>query len=324
MSISYKDAGVDISKVKLIQNKINETIFAGKSGALVGHYAGIVKLGSSSIAIHTDGVGSKVLVAQDLEKYDTVGIDAIAMNVNDIICIGAKPLAGVDYLALAEEDDFLVSEIMKGLVKGAEESNIEIVGGETAILPEIIKGGKRPFDLAFTAIGEVKEVISGEAIKPGDIIIGLESSGLHSNGYTLARKILDVNEWGQEMLIPTRIYVKPVMEMISSCKISGIAHITGGAFSKLTRLNKKHGFLLDSMPKLKPIFIALAEKVQDEKEMHRTFNMGIGLCIIVPKEKQNTVLSIAEKHNINSQVIGKIISDPGVFLEKEGKKIKLD
>lgn len=322
---SYSEAGIDISKVKSIQNRINETIFAGKKGALIGHYAGIVNFAGRKLAIHTDGVGSKVLVAQEMEKYDTIGIDAIAMNVNDIICVGAKPIAGVDYLALAKEDEFLVSEIMKGLMKGAEESGIDIVGGETAILPEIITGGKRPFDLAFTIIGELdSEPITGEAIKPGDVMIGLESSGLHSSGYTLARKVLAVGKWGKEMLTPTKIYVKPVLEIISKCKVSGIAHITGGAFSKLMRLNKKCGFLLNNMPVQKPIFQELYKTVQDDREMHRTFNMGIGMCIILNKKYEADVIAIAKKHGISASIIGEIVLEAGVYLEKDGKKIRLD
>lgn len=324
MAKSYSEAGVDLAKVKSIQNTINATIFAGKTGALVGHYAGIVEFAGKKLAIHTDGVGSKVLVAQELEKYDTVGIDAIAMNVNDIICIGAKPTAGVDYLALAKEDDFLVGEILKGLMQGAKESGIEIVGGETAIMPDVITGGKRPFDLAFTAIGEANELITGEAIKSGEIIIGLESSGLHSNGFTLARKVLDAKKWGTEMLAPTRIYVKPVLEMISACKISGIAHITGGAFSKLMRLNKKYGFLLNNMPKSTPIFQALREQILDERELHRTFNMGVGMCVIAGKEYESKILAIAKKHGVNASVIGQITNESGVYLEKENRKIRLD
>lgn len=325
MPKSYSEAGVDVNKVKFIQNTINSTIFAGKKGALVGHYAGIINLSGRKLAMHTDGVGSKVLVAQELEKYDTVGIDAIAMNVNDIICIGATPLAGVDYLALAKEDAQLVEELLKGLMQGAKESGINIIGGETAILPDIIKGGKRPFDLAFTALGEVRgELITGDAIKPGNVIIGLESSGLHSNGYTLARKVLEMKKWGQVMLEPTRIYVKPILEMLSSCRINGLAHITGGAFSKLVRLNKNYGFLLNNMPKPASIFQALAEEVKDEREMYRTFNMGIGMCIIVEEKSIGKVLEIAEKHNIPAATIGEIVPEPGVWLEKEGKKTKLD
>ncbi len=324
MAKSYSEAGIDISKVKSIQDRITETIFAGKKGALVGHYAGVVNFAGRRLAIHTDGVGSKVLVAQELEKYDTIGIDAIAMNVNDIICVGAQPFAGVDYLALSKEDDFLVGEILKGLMLGAKESEIDIVGGETAILPEIISGGKRPFDLAFTAIGEVKELVTGDAIQPGNTIIGLESSGLHSNGFTLARKILGINKWGKEMLTPTKVYVKPVLEMLAGCKINGLAHITGGAFSKLMRLNKNYGFLLNDMPKPAPIFNALYEEVKDDREMHRTFNMGIGMCIVADRKCEERILNIAKKHGAGGRIMGEIVPEPGVWLGQDGKRIKLD
>ncbi len=324
MAKSYSEAGVDLTKVKSIQNHINAAIFAGKKGALVGHYAGLVDFAGRKLAMHTDGVGSKVLVAQDMEKYDTVGIDAIAMNVNDLVCVGALPIAGVDYIALAKEDDFLVAELLKGLIAGAQESGIDIVGGETAIMPDVIKGGARPFDLAFTVIGEVKELVTGDAIKPGDTIIGLESSGLHSNGFTLARKVLDVKKWGRAMLEPTRIYVKPVLEMIGSCRVNGIAHITGGAFSKLTRLSKKHGFLLNRMPEPSPLFKALYDEVKDDREMHRTFNMGVGMCIIADRKCEERILDMAKRHKVNASIIGEITPEAGVWLEKDGRKIRLD
>ncbi len=321
---TYSEVGINLNKVKSIQNVINSTIFAGKTNALVGHYAGIINFANHKLAIHTDGVGSKVLVAQKMEKYDTIGIDAIAMNVNDIICVGAIPLAGVDYLALAKEDEFLVSEIFKGLMTGAKESEIEIVGGETAIMPEVITGGKRSFDLAFTIIGEIRKLIIGDKLKPGNSIIGLVSSGLHSNGFTLARKILSVKKWGYEMLTPTRIYSKSVLEMISNCNINGLAHITGGAFSKLMRLNKKYGFLLNNLPKPKPIFQALYDEINNTREMYRTFNMGIGMCIIVDKKDSEKIFAIAKKYRIQALLIGKVISEPGVWLEQDRKKIRLD
>jgi phosphoribosylformylglycinamidine cyclo-ligase len=171
-------------------------------------------------------VGSKLLVADELGKFDTVGIDAVAMNVNDIVCVGAAPLVLVDYLALAKEDGELVSEVVKGLQEGARMAGCAIVGGETAILPDMIKGGRRPFDLAATCVGVVGgEVITGEKMKVGDAIVGMESSGLHSNGFTLARKVLDSKKWGEEMLEPTRIYVKPVLEMLKQGEVHGLAHI---------------------------------------------------------------------------------------------------
>ncbi|MEW5996160.1 MAG: phosphoribosylformylglycinamidine cyclo-ligase [Candidatus Micrarchaeota archaeon] len=307
---------IDIQKVRGIQSAISRAIFAGKKGALIGHYAGLVKIGKETLAMHTDGVGTKVLVAQALGKYDTVGIDAIAMNVNDIICVGARPLAGVDYLAVAEEDEYLISEIMKGLVAGAEESGIDIVGGETAVMRDVIKGGEKPFDLAFTVIGKVERFTTGERIRKGDMLIGLESSGLHSNGYSLARKALDAGKWGEEMLIPTKIYVKPVMEMLHACEVHGLAHITGGAFSKLMRLNRKYGFLIDAPMKPGRIFMELWRHVEDEVEMYRTFNMGTGMVVVAPEREEGKIIGIMKRHGIGAQVVGRVTDTPGVYLGK--------
>ena len=317
---------IDVGRVKKIQsgiwNRISST-FAFRKGygepmPVFGHYGGLFKCADQSLVIHTDGVGTKLLVAQELEKYDTVGIDAIAMSVNDILCVGAEPLVGVDYIALTKEDDGLVNELMKGLVKGAEESGCAIVGGETAIIPDIIKGGKRPFDLTFTVVGRVKKLVLGSEIVKGDVIVGLESSGLHSNGYTLARKALDPGKWGKEMLVPTRIYASTIVEAIDACDVHGIAHITGGAFSKLTRLNEEVGYRLDALPKPKPIFEALAEKVEFI-DMHKTFNMGIGMAVILPEDRAHTVINIAKKHNVEAQIIGSITDKKGVWLA-DGKK----
>ena len=323
---------VNVEQVKKIQGTIWDRIsstFAlrkGKAGEplpIFGHYGGVFTVGNDQLVMHCDGVGTKVLVAQDLEKYDTVGIDAIAMNVNDIVCMGAEPLVGVDYLALAKEDGKIVEEIMKGLVKGAEESNCAIIGGETAIIPDLLKNEKT-LDLTFTVIGRVKKkVITGSEIQQGDILIGLESSGIHSNGYTLARKALDTKKWGNEMLTPTRIYVKPVLDLIEACEIHGIAHITGGGFSKLTRLNKTYGFMLDQMPKLPQIFEAIHKNVPDIQEMYRTFNCGIGMVVVVPKREENKVFEILRKHKISASVIGSITDKKGVWLKKDGRIYEL-
>jgi phosphoribosylformylglycinamidine cyclo-ligase len=248
MSMDYAKSGVDVERVKGIHASIKELISTthGKDVLpIYGHYAGIVRVGKETVAMHTDGVGSKVLIAQFLRKYDTVGIDCVAMNVNDVICVGAKPVALVDYIALEHENEELVSRLMHGLVEGAKEAEVAIIGGETAILPDMIKPGldfsgfhTNGFDLAATCIGVVGRagLITGENMKTNDVVIGVESSGLHSNGYTLARKVLDMNEWGKELLVPTRIYVNPVMECLKKVKVHGLAHITGGAFSKLSRI----------------------------------------------------------------------------------------
>lgn len=319
---------INVGHVKKMQASIWDKIKAtfqfrkgyGEPLPVFGHYGGIFQCNNDRLVIHTDGVGTKLLVAQEMNKFDTVGIDAVAMSVNDILCVGAEPLVGVDYIALSEEDDDLVASLMEGLAKGAEESGCAIVGGETAIIPDIIKGGKRPFDLTFTVVGRVRKLVLGNEIAKGDVIVGLESSGLHSNGYTLARKALDVSEWGKEMLAPTRIYASTVLEAIDACDVHGIAHITGGGFSKLTRLNKGVGYRLDNLPEPKPVFKALAEKVKDNIEMHRTFNMGIGMAIILPEDRADTVINISKKHGVEASIIGSITEKKGVWIKEDGKE----
>ena len=271
-------------------------------------------------------MGSKLLVADEVGKFDTVGIDCVAMNVNDIICLGARPLVLVDYLALAVEDAELVSEVMKGLQEGAKQASCAIVGGETAILPDMIKGGKKPFDLAATCVGVVEgEPLTGVKMKPGDILIGLESSGIHSNGYTLARKMLDVKKWGKQMLAPTRIYVKPIMEMLASCEVHGLAHITGGAFSKLSRIGSygKVGFILDNMPQMSGVISELAKKLGSDYEMYRTFNCGVGMVVACPSGEADKVIAIAKKHGIAAQRIGVVTPGADVVLKKGGISISL-
>ncbi len=326
---TYSDAGVDVKKVRGIHAAINDAIFSSMPNFVLpikGHYAGLFKAGSQTLAIHCDGVGSKILVADYLGKFDTVGIDCVAMNVNDVICVGAVPLVLVDYLALAKEDAALVREVMKGLRQGADQSLCAIVGGETAILPDMITGGKKPFDLAATCVGVVQgEPVTGAKMRAGDVIVGMESSGIHSNGYTLARRLLDVKKWGREMLEPTRIYVKPVLQMLSECGISGLAHITGGAFSKLSRIGAYAGagFLLDNMPKTAGVMAELEKKVGSDYEFYRTFNAGIGMCVVCSKKDASRVIGIARKHDIGAQIIGKVVEGKDVTLEKNGKKISL-
>jgi len=324
MATSYANAGVDISKVKGIHSEI-EGMLKGTHlpGVLPihGHYAGLVKIGTETIAMHTDGVGTKVLVAHELGKYDTVGIDCVAMNVNDIICVGAKPIALVDYLALQHEDAKLVRELMKGLVKGAKEAEVSLIGGETAIMPDLIKGekGKTGFDLAGTCIGVVKgKPITGEAMRVGDVIVGIESSGVHSNGFTLARKALPKKYWG-ELLVPTKIYVKPVMEMLASFEVHGMAHITGGAFSKLMRIGNyaKVGFKLNEMPNPQKVFQRMVGAGISEREMYRTFNMGIGYCVVCSKRDAGKAIELSKKHKMKALVIGSIVKERKVVIKGE-------
>jgi len=215
----YKDAGVDIDEEgRFIRNLISEIKFRRIDRENKMHFTGLIPFGEYYIAMNTDGVGTKILIANYLRKWDTIGIDCIAMNVNDTITIGAEPIAFVDYLAIDHYDMDMATQIGKGLNKGAELANIDIVGGETATIPEIVNG----IDLSGTSIGIVKKdaIITGDHIREGDLIFGLPSSGIHSNGLTLARKVLNLDEKfeehtiGEELLIPTRIYVKDILELL--------------------------------------------------------------------------------------------------------------
>ncbi|AIJ06443.1 phosphoribosylformylglycinamidine cyclo-ligase [Methanocaldococcus bathoardescens] len=333
--VTYKDAGVDIShEDRVIKALVSQITFKRtdiKPAELGLHYAGAVEFGDYYLVLSTDGVGSKMIVAEMANKFDTVGIDMIAMNVNDAICIGAEPVALVDYLAVGHITEEIAEQIGKGLNEGAKEANINIVGGETATLPDMIKG----IDLAGTVLAIVKkdEIITGKDVKPGDVIVGLRSSGIHSNGLSLARKVffdiakMDVYDklsYGktvaEELLTPTRIYVKPVLEMVrdKDIEVKGLAHITGGSFRKLKRLNDKVTYYIDNLPEPLPIFkeIQRLGNVPDE-EMFRTFNMGIGFCVIVDEEDADKVIKISNKYNIPAQIIGRVVDS----LEVNGNKV---
>ena len=334
MVLTYKKAGVDISNIKKSQTAIGKLIASthklqkkAKITHGFGHYAGIVEIpGGKLLATHTDGVGTKVVIANLMKKYNTIGIDCVAMNVNDIICIGATPISFVDYIAANKNDQLIFKKIVEGLVAGAKKSAMPIVGGETAIMPDVIEGKGFAFDLAGMVVGLVskKEIVLGNKIKTGDVIIGASSSGIHSNGYSLARKALlgkysvkdkikGVGVLGDALLKPTEIYVKPVLEMVQKCKVTGFAHITGGSFTKLLRL-KNIGYEIDSLPKLPPIMGLIQEQGVKPEEMYKTFNMGVGFCVIAPQDQANKIKSIFKKHRISSQEIGKITSKKGVIV----------
>ncbi len=336
MTITYKDAGIDIKKIKQSQQSIGNLITSthrvqkkAKTMSGFGHYAGIVEIpGGTLLATHTDGVGTKVMIAQMMKKYDTVGIDCVAMNVNDIICTGAVPISFVDYIAANRNDQKIFNQIVKGLVSGAKKAQVPIVGGETAILPDLIAGKNFSFDLAGMVVGILKksDMILGDKIKTGDVIIGVNSSGLHSNGYSLARKALfskysirdkikGVGVLGDALLAPTEIYVKPVLQAIKECNIHGLAHITGGAFTKLLRL-KKTGFLLDNIPYAPQIFQQIQDQGVKREEMYKTFNMGIGFCLIAPNSETEKIGKVFKKHGFVANPIGKIVEKKGVYIDR--------
>ncbi|MFN3621643.1 MAG: phosphoribosylformylglycinamidine cyclo-ligase [Nitrososphaerales archaeon] len=340
---SYAEAGVDVEEIKRRHNdlaKIFSSTFRfrrGKVGSVyygIGHYAGLIDLNDGRLlATHIDGVGTKVIIAQKLNRYNTIGIDCVAMNVNDIICVGAEPLAFLDYLALKKPDEHLIKEVAKGVAKGASMAGVAVVGGETAILPDLLAEGETTFDLAGAAVGLVEKdkLVAGEKIEAGDVVVGVNSSGIHSNGLTLARKLLldkyGLDETvpplerslGDELLEPTLIYVKPVLEILrKKVYVSGLAHVTGGAFSKLTRLTKGSnlGFNLDKPPEPQPIFKLIQKEGKlSYDEMYRTFNMGIGYCIVTRAEYVWDVEKIFKKHGFNAKPIGKVVKGRGVIVK---------
>lgn len=344
--MTYRDVGVDVGKIRTAQKSIGEIISAthkfptaGRVVSGFGHYAGLIKLGSELLALHSDGVGTKVLVAQLMNRFDTVGIDCVAMNVNDVICVSAQPVGFIDYIALRQPNEWLLQEIAKGLVDGAKQSQMAIVGGETAVLPDVIAGEENGFDLAGMVMGVVKgKPILGDSIRPHDLILGVESSGLHSNGYTLARKALLskysvddnadhlVQTVGEELLIPTRIYVRPVMEILEKkIAVHGLANITGGSFTKLRRLSAKVRYNLYGLPAPMGIFRQIqVDGGIDSKEMYRTFNMGVGFCVIAPRASADDIVSIFSKYKMRCKAIGRIEKGKGeVVAMIDGKKESL-
>ena len=252
MALTYAKSGVDIEKENKAIAALAKQLTYKRTGigaplTDVGHYAGLIDFGEYALALTTDGVGSKVIIANEMKRWNTVGIDCIAMNVNDLLAMGIEPLAFVDYIAISEPNNEIMRQIGEGLAKGAEISRMTIVGGETATLPDVIKG----FDLAGTCLGMVKKdrIITGERIKPGDAVVGLPSSGVHSNGYSLVRKIIEDAAYlyanpfpyntdttiGDDLLIPTMIYME-VLDAVNSFDIHGLAHITGSGLMKLHRV----------------------------------------------------------------------------------------
>jgi phosphoribosylformylglycinamidine cyclo-ligase len=265
-----------------------------------GHYANVVRLNDETgIALSTDGVGTKLVLAEQMGRWDTVGIDCVAMNVNDVVCVGAEPLAMVDYLAVDRADPEVAEAIGVGLARGADLAGIEIVGGELAQLGELING----LDLAGACFGVVQldSLVTGASIEPGDAVIGLPSSGLHSNGYTLARKTLaDIpldderlgRPLGDVLLEPTEIYVKPIVELLGSdVDVRGLAHITSGGLNNLLRLEAEVGYEIGDPLPVPPVFELIQElgDIGDE-EMHEVFNMGCGFCVVVAAADKDTAL----------------------------------
>ncbi|HET7121780.1 MAG TPA: phosphoribosylformylglycinamidine cyclo-ligase [Solirubrobacterales bacterium] len=289
---------------------------------LPGHYASVIRIDErTGIALSTDGVGTKLVIAEELGRYDTVGIDCVAMNVNDVICVGAEPLAMLDYIAIEKADPKVCEEIGVGLARGAELAGIEIPGGELAQLGQLVRG----VDLSGACFGLVAldAVIDGSAAEPGDVVIGLPSSGLHSNGYTLARSALAEipladerlgRSLGEVLLEPTEIYVKPVVELLrSEVDVRGLAHITSGGTENLLRLAAEVGYEIDEPLPVPPIFGLIQELGEvSEAEMREVFNLGCGFCVVVPAADEAAALELLRRHYPAAQRIGRVTADAGV------------
>lgn len=339
MSESYAAAGVDIAEADAGVRALVEvlkTIDPGRPSHSVlgsGHYANVLRVAPNlGIAVCADGVGSKVIVAEQTGRYDTVGIDCIAMNVNDVICVGAEPIAVLDYLAVEQADPEVLRDIAKGLKAGAEEAGVEIPGGELAQLPELIKGHPSPkgFDLTGACFGTVAldAIVTGEAIAPGDALIGLPSSGVHSNGLTLARHaLLEQGGLGLDerpgelrgasvadvLLEPTVLYVRAVLELLrSEIPVHGLAHVTGGGVLNLLRLGSAVGYEIDAPLPVPPVFdlIAAAGGVEPA-EMQKVFNMGCGFVAIVPAEAARAAAELLGRRHPGTAPIGRVTADAG-------------
>jgi phosphoribosylformylglycinamidine cyclo-ligase len=338
----HKAAGVDIAEADAGLNNIVSRIVGtwpqsgfGAVQLPIGYFANVVDIGGTGIAITTDGVGSKAMIADMMRKYDTIGIDCIAMNVNDLLCIGARPVSLVDYIAVEKADAAMLDGIAIGLAEGAQQSNISITGGEISQLRDVVRG----FDLVGTAIGTVSldRIIIGRDLVPGDVVIGIPSSGIHSNGMTLTRRVffdqtgakIDTHfpelgcTLGEELLRPTLIYVPEILEVLDKISsVKALIHITGDGLLNLPRVDAEIGFVLDDLPPAPPLF-GLIEKLGgvSRAEMFEVYNMGIGFCVVVSANEANATLAIFARHGRRASVIGHAVADPTKSVQLPREKL---
>lgn len=339
MSDAYARSGVDVAEADAGVEAIVSVLSSINTGApslsvrLPGHFAAVMRINETTgLAICTDGVGSKLIVAEQTGRLDTVGIDCVAMNVNDLVCVGAKPIALVDYLAVEQSNPDQLRAIAEGLKTGAEQAGIEIPGGELAQVPELIRGHPSPngFDLCATAVGtvELDSIITGSDIASGDALIGVPASGLHSNGLTLARSVLagegsSLDDRPEDLagqsiadvlLEPTVIYVRAALELIDSgIPVNGMFHITGGGLLNLLRLGAGVGYRIDE-PLTPPAVYDRISRVGDiaAAEMYEVFNMGCGFAVAVAPEHCDETVAILASHHAGARRIGTVTGEAGV------------
>jgi phosphoribosylformylglycinamidine cyclo-ligase len=323
--ITYKDAGVDIEKgdafVERIKARVKST-YGDRVVSGIGGFAALYRMdGGKLLAAGTDGVGTKVKIAQILNKHDTIGIDLVAMCVNDIICTGAKPLFFLDYIATGKLEINVAEEIVIGIVEGCQQSGAALIGGETAEMPGMYQVGE--YDLAGFAVGEVEEkyLMNGLSLAEGDTLIALPSSGIHSNGYSLVRKLVKESEKKllEECLTPTRIYWSAVKDILPLVK--GMAHITGGGLTNIPRMNEGFDYQLDNIPELSDIPAVFGELVSrsglDDVDLYQAFNMGMGMVVATAEPEKIT----AHLNKIQQpfRVIGHVAKGGGQVMVRSGK-----
>src|SRR5438046_1737285 len=326
----YRQSGVDTTEADAGLNRIiarvQKTWPRAGLGRLVlpiGYFANVIEVDGFGLALCTDGVGSKTIIADMMGKYDTIGIDCVAMNVNDMICVGATPLSLVDYIAVAETNAAMLDAVAAGLCKGAELAGISISGGETAQLKDVVKH----FDLVGMAVGRVPldKVIDGRAVREGDVVIAVKSSGIHSNGLSLARKAFFADHGlaidhkfdelavtlGEELLRPTDIYVPEAMEILANeSGVTALINTTSDGLLNLNRVHPPAGYELDHRLEPTPLSPLIQRHAKVEpSEMYEVFNMGIGFCYVVEQASAARVLEILEAHGRVAQVIGTAVAD---------------
>ncbi|MEE1056400.1 MAG: phosphoribosylformylglycinamidine cyclo-ligase [Acutalibacteraceae bacterium] len=340
-SESYKEAGVDVTagykSVELMKKHIAKTTTEGVISG-IGGFGGLFEPNLSGmeepvLVSGTDGVGTKLKLAFLLDKHDTIGIDCVAMCVNDVVCGGAKPLFFLDYMALGKNEPEKVAEIVSGVAEGCVQAGCALVGGETAEMPGFYPVDE--YDLAGFSVGIVdkKKIIDGSELAEGDVLIGLASSGVHSNGFSLVRKVFDINEvtinktydeldkpLGETLLTPTKIYVKPLLALIEKCNVKAVSHITGGGFYENIPRMLKDGMsakIVKSAVPVLPIFnIIQREGDISEHDMYNTFNMGVGMVIAIDKNDVDTALQVLENAGEKAFVLGEVIAgDKEVIFE---------
>ncbi|MBO4478918.1 MAG: phosphoribosylformylglycinamidine cyclo-ligase [Clostridia bacterium] len=340
-SESYKEAGVDITAgykaVELMKKHVARTMTAGATD-VIGGFGGLFSLDLTGykapvLVSGTDGVGTKLRIAFLLDKHDTVGIDCVAMCVNDVICCGAKPLFFLDYIACGKNYPEKIAEIVAGVAEGCVQSGSALIGGETAEMPGFYPVDE--YDLAGFSVGIVdkSKVIDKTQIKEGDVLIALPSSGVHSNGFSLVRKVFDVEHadlsekpeilggktLGETLLTPTRIYVKPMLELFNNVKVKGVSHITGGGFYENIPRSIPAGFgamIKESDVKVLPIFRLIEQRGGiDRRDMFNTFNMGVGMTATVEAKDVNKAISILRDQGVEAYALGEIVkSENGVTI----------